>query len=52
MSLLKQCKTKKEVKELISYVRQTKYMAFDFETTGLEYHNELEYPTIHSLLTL
>lgn len=49
MSLLKQCKTKKEVKELISYVRQTKYMAFDFETTGLEYHNELEYPTIISI---
>lgn len=49
MSLLKICKTRKEVKELIGYIQETRYMSFDFETSGLKYHEDFEYPTIISI---
>lgn len=39
-------KTEEEIDTLIEYVRVTGYCSFDFETTGLEYYDETQYPTI------
>ena len=39
-------KKKKELRQLIKHCKTTGYCSFDFETTGLEYHSSVHYPTI------
>src|SRR6188768_4239216 len=46
MSRYKIIKTLAEVRELIAHCKKTRYCSFDFETTGLKYQNEDEYPLI------
>lgn len=36
----------KEIDQLISYVKQTRYFSHDFETSGGSFASDLEYPTI------
>lgn len=40
------CKNIKDVKKLISYVKETKICSFDFETDGNPYYEPYSYPTI------
>lgn len=46
MTKIKIIQNFKEVKELIKHCQTTGYCSFDYETTGLEYQNENEYPLI------
>lgn len=39
----------KHLKKVIGYCKETGVVCFDFETTGLEYYDELHYPTIIGL---
>lgn len=45
-SIYKIVKTKKQVRKLIEYCKQTGYASIDFETSGHDFHSELGYPTI------
>lgn len=44
MNQLKIVKTRKEVRQLISFCKETKTASIDFETTGLKFHSEYEFP--------
>lgn len=46
MPIIKRIKTEAEVDTLIKYCKKTGYASVDFETTGLEYYSETEYPLI------
>jgi DNA polymerase-1 len=40
------CKTRKEIRELISYIKQTKVASFDFETDGNPFQDQTSVPTV------
>ena len=46
MSRYKIITKEKQVDELIAHCKKTGYCSFDFETTGLKYQNDEEYPLI------